>query len=53
MSQLRELEAWFVTGSQHLYGPDVLQTVEDHARRIAECLEESRTSRSGSSPSAW
>ena len=41
MSRLRELEAWFVTGSQHLYGPDVLHTVEEHARRIAECLEES------------
>jgi len=38
---LRELEAWFVTGSQHLYGPEVLRTVEEHARRIAECLEES------------
>ena len=37
---LRELEAWFVTGSQHLYGPEVLRTVEEHARRIAECLEE-------------
>ena len=38
---LRELEAWFVTGSQHLYGPETLRTVEEHARRIAECLEES------------
>ena len=38
---LRELEAWFVTGSQHLYWPEVLRTVEEHARRIAECLEES------------
>ena len=38
---LRELEAWFVTGSQHLYGPEVLRTVEDHARQIAECLDES------------
>jgi L-arabinose isomerase len=39
--RLRELEAWFVTGSQHLYGPDVLRTVEDDARRIAVCLDES------------
>jgi len=39
--RLRQLEAWFVTGSQHLYGPDVLRTVEDDARRIAVCLDES------------
>ena len=39
--KLHELEAWFVTGSQHLYGPEVLRTVDEHARRIAECLEES------------
>ena len=29
MRTLRELEAWFVTGSQHLYGPSVLHTVEE------------------------
>ena len=41
MLNLSASEVWFVTGSQHLYGPEVLQTVEEHARRIAECLEES------------
>lgn len=30
------LELWFVVGSQHLYGPEVLREVEDHARKIAE-----------------
>jgi L-arabinose isomerase len=32
---LGQFEAWFVTGSQHLYGPDVLEQVEGHARTIA------------------
>ena len=31
-----DLELWFVVGSQHLYGPEVLREVEDHARKIAE-----------------
>jgi L-arabinose isomerase len=31
-------EFWFVTGSQHLYGPETLQQVEDHSRRITEGL---------------
>ncbi len=38
---LRELEAWFVTGSQDLYGDDVLQKVDENARHIAACLDES------------
>jgi L-arabinose isomerase len=40
MTNLSRLEAWFVTGSQHLYGPEVLRTVEEHARQIAVCLDE-------------
>ena len=24
------LEVWFVTGSQHLYGPETLQQVQEH-----------------------
>ena len=35
---LQRLEAWLVTGSQHLYGEDVLRVVDEHARRIAEAL---------------
>jgi len=31
-------EFWFATGSQHLYGPQTLQSVEEHARTIAERL---------------
>ena len=37
--RLADLEAWFVTGSQHLYGEDVLAKVEDNARHIARALD--------------
>ena len=37
---LSNLEAWFVTGSQHLYGEAVLQKVGDNARHIARVLDE-------------
>jgi len=37
---LRELEAWFVTGSQDLYGEAVLRKVDENARHIARCLDE-------------
>lgn len=32
------LEAWFVVGSQHLYGPETLKKVEEHAVTIARAL---------------
>ena len=32
---------WFVTGSQHLYGPETLQQVADQSRAIAEQLDAS------------
>ncbi|MEP7357232.1 MAG: hypothetical protein ABI847_08330, partial [Anaerolineales bacterium] len=35
---LKQLEVWFITGSQHLYGPQTLQTVADHAGEIAAAL---------------
>ena len=31
-------EVWFVTGSQHLYGPDTLRTVADDSAAIAAAL---------------
>ena len=37
---LRNLQAWFVTGSQHLYGEAVLARVDEDARTIAACLDE-------------
>ena len=39
-SGLRHLQAWFVTGSQHLYGAGRLEQVGEHARAIAACLDE-------------
>jgi len=38
MIDLASLEAWFVTGSQHLYGPETLKKVEQHATAIARAL---------------
>src|SRR5258705_11400846 len=38
MIDFGNLEAWFVTGSQHLYGPETLKRVEEHATTIARGL---------------
>jgi L-arabinose isomerase len=38
MIDLEQYEVWFVTGSQHLYGPKTLETVAEHSRAIAEAL---------------
>jgi len=38
MIDLKSLEVWFVTGSQELYGPEVLAQVSEDSRRIAEGL---------------
>ena len=40
MIDLDALEVWFVTGSQHLYGDDALKEVADHARQVAQGLDE-------------
>ena len=39
MLDLSANEVWFVTGSQHLYGPDTLTTVADHAAQITAALD--------------
>ncbi|MCD4752337.1 MAG: L-arabinose isomerase [Anaerolineaceae bacterium] len=36
MKSLKEYRFWFVIGSQHLYGPDVLETVKVHGETMAE-----------------
>jgi L-arabinose isomerase len=41
MDVFQESEVWFVTGSQALYGEEVLQTVADHAREISDYLSDS------------
>jgi L-arabinose isomerase len=38
---LPDVELWFVTGSQHLYGPGPLQEVATHSEEIAAALGES------------
>jgi L-arabinose isomerase len=38
MIQLKQFEAWFITGSQHLYGEETLQQVAAHAEKIAQSL---------------
>jgi L-arabinose isomerase len=41
LTPLDQSEVWFVTGSQHLYGPETLERVADHARAIADALDRS------------
>jgi L-arabinose isomerase len=35
LPDLKKLEVWFVTGSQHLYGPETLKKVAEHSKEIA------------------
>jgi L-arabinose isomerase len=35
---LKQFDVWFVTGSQHLYGPETLEQVAEHAQEIAQGL---------------
>ena len=39
MIDLKQFEVWFVTGSQHLYGPETLEQVATHSRKIASELD--------------
>jgi L-arabinose isomerase len=41
MINLSNFDVWFVTGSQHLYGEEVLQTVAEHSKTIAKALDTS------------
>jgi L-arabinose isomerase len=41
MNNLKQYEIWFVTGSQHLYGPETLKQVAAHSREIAKALDAS------------
>ncbi len=36
------LEAWFVTGSQHLYGEEALEQVAEDSKKIARALSDSK-----------
>ncbi len=39
MIDLSAYEVWFLTGSQHLYGPETLEQVAAHSREIAAALD--------------
>ena len=41
MINLSTFEVWFVTGSQHLYGEEVLKQVAEHSQQIAGALDAS------------
>lgn len=41
MIDLKQYEVWFVTGSQHLYGPETLRQVAAHSQEIARALDAS------------
>jgi len=41
MIDLKQYEVWFVTGSQHLYGPKTLEEVAAHSREIAAAFDAS------------
>ena len=43
MENLKAFEVWFVTGSQHLYGPETLKQVDENSRQIAQALDASST----------
>lgn len=39
MLKVKNYEFWFVTGSQHLYGPEVIEIVAKHSMEIAEYID--------------
>lgn len=41
MIDLKKYEFWFVTGSQHLYGPETLLEVEEHSKIMVQGLDAS------------
>ncbi|QBN20470.1 L-arabinose isomerase [Flavobacterium nackdongense] len=43
MIDLKKYEVWFVTGSQHLYGPETLRQVAEHSQQIAKAYNNSST----------
>lgn len=42
MTKLQELELWFITGSQHLYGDTALRQVAADSKMIANALNDSK-----------
>src|SRR5688500_6430492 len=42
MTDLKQLQVWFVTGSQHLYGEETLKQVAEHSQTIASSLNNAK-----------
>jgi L-arabinose isomerase len=42
MIDLTKYEVWFITGSQHLYGPEALEKVAENARTISKFLSSNK-----------
>jgi L-arabinose isomerase len=42
MTDLKNLEVWFITGSQHLYGEETLKQVADDSKEIVSVLKKSK-----------
>jgi L-arabinose isomerase len=40
-TDLKQFEVWFVTGSQHLYGPVALKQVAENSKKVAAALNDS------------
>ncbi len=40
MKEFKQLEVWFVTGSQHLYGEETLKKVAEHSKIISKTFNE-------------
>ncbi len=40
LPDLSQLEVWFITGSQHLYGEEALAKVAEHSKQVATALSE-------------
>jgi L-arabinose isomerase len=40
MIDLKKLEVWFITGTQHLYGEETLKQVAEHAQKVANSLNQ-------------
>jgi L-arabinose isomerase len=39
MIDLKKFEVWFITGSQHLYGPETLAKVAEHSKEISQYFD--------------
>src|SRR3989304_9353130 len=42
MINLKNFEAWFITGSQHLYGEKTLRKVEEHSKQLVRGISNSK-----------